>query len=314
VKGLRLRALAGALASFASFACAMTVASVARAQVANNQTDGRDYEALAYLPKDTLVALGYFREASTSDTQSYSQSQGIFRASYILKFGNLAVVPFDALVPVVDATVYAPVPMMPGLTATLHTSGVGDVTYLPTIGYIIPENDTTHTVVAATAYVTAPTGSYDSSRLVNIGDNRWRVQPQIAVSQRFLKALTLDLIGSLAFYTNNTEFPTGTATVTMKQDPTFGFEAHVFGDLSPTFSLGASYYLAAVGQRSIEAPGLPLTTIDPKQTTQTLRFTFGIRVEKNTGVYLQYNQDIEASDGASIGRFIGARITHAVFL
>jgi hypothetical protein len=37
-------------------------------------------------------------------------------------------------------------------------------------------------------------------------------------------------------------------------------------------------------------------------------------VEKNTGVYLQYNQDIEASDGASIGRFIGARITHAVFL
>src|SRR6202012_5449211 len=115
-----------------------------RAQVANNQTDGRDYEALAYLPKDTLVALGYFREQSTSDNTSFSQSLGIFRASYVLKYGDLAIVPFDALLPVVDATVYAPVPTSPGLTTVLHTSGVGDPTYLPTIGYIIPENEDTH--------------------------------------------------------------------------------------------------------------------------------------------------------------------------
>jgi hypothetical protein len=39
---------------------------------------------------------------STSDTQSYSQSQGVFRSTYVLKFGNLAFVPFDMLLPVVD--------------------------------------------------------------------------------------------------------------------------------------------------------------------------------------------------------------------
>ncbi|MGO9838024.1 MAG: hypothetical protein ACLP1X_27900 [Polyangiaceae bacterium] len=83
---------------------------------------------------------------------------------------------------------------------------------------------------------------YDASRLVNIGDNRWRVQLQVAVGQRFLKALTLDLIGNV-------------------------------GDISPTFYLGASYHVAAVGQRNLVAPG-----------------------------------------GASITRFIGARISHAVFL
>jgi hypothetical protein len=307
-----MRLFAGAVLSFAAVTSAV---SSAHAQVANNQTDGRDYEALAYLPKDTLVALGYFREQSTSDVTSFSQSLGIFRASYILKYGNLAVVPFDALVPIVDATVYAPVPMMPGLTTTLHTSGVGDPTYLPTIGYIIPEDDGAHTVIAATAYITAPLGNYDSSRLVNIGDNRWRIQPQIDVSQRFLKALTVDLIGNVALYTDNSKFGTGTAAgvVTMKQDPTLGMEAHVFGDLSPTFTLGASYYLAAVGQRSISTAQIPQTPIDPKQTTQTLRFTFGIHLEKNTGLYLQYDQDIEASNGAPIERFIGARITHAMF-
>ena len=46
----------------------------------------------------------------------------------------------------------------------------------------------------ATLYVTAPTGTYDATRPVNIGDNRWRVQPQLAVGQRFLKALTVDLV------------------------------------------------------------------------------------------------------------------------
>jgi hypothetical protein len=292
----------------------LSFAPAADAQVANSQTDGRDYEALAYLPKDTMVALGYFREASTSDApQSFSQSEGIFRASYVLKYGNLAIVPFDALLPVVDATVYVPVPMSPGLTTTLHTSGIGDATYLPTIGYVIPENDTTHTVLAATVYVSAPTGSYDPSRFVNIGDNRWRVQPQVGVSQRFLKSLTFDLVGSLAFYTSNTKSPFPGGYVTMTQNQTFGLEAHLTADLSPDFYLGTSYYLAAVGQRNVEATGLALRQADPEQTVQTLRFTFGIRAEKATLLLLQYSQDIEASGGASIGRFIGARLSHALF-
>src|SRR5262249_47719221 len=135
----------------ALFVGLMSLASTAHAQVANSQSDGRDYDALAYLPNNTLVALTYFREASTSDKASYSQAQGIFRASYIMKFGNLSIVPFDALLPIVDVTVTAPYsPMMlPGLTTTLHTSGAGDFTYFPTIGYTIQENPETqtHTVV-----------------------------------------------------------------------------------------------------------------------------------------------------------------------
>jgi hypothetical protein len=297
---------------------ALLLSSIANAQVANSQTDGRDYEALAYLPKDTLVALTYFREVSTSAEQSFSQSEGIFRASYILKYGDLSIVPFDALLPVVDATVYVPVPMQG--TATLHTSGVGDLTYLPTIGYTIHENDETHThtVLAGTLYVSGPTGSYDASNPVNIGDHRWRIQPQIGVSQRFMKAITFDLVGSLAFYTANTEFFTPEGYVTMHQNQTFGLEAHLTADLSPDMYLGASYYVAAVGQRNVESlqstPPLALSEYLPEQTTQTLRFTFGIRAEKATLLLLQYNQDIEETGGATIGRFIGARLSHAIFL
>jgi hypothetical protein len=291
-------------------------ASSVHAQTANSQSDARDYDALAYLPKDTLVALTYFREVSSSDKESLSQTQGIFRASYVLKYGNLAIVPFDAILPVVDVAVYAPYsPMMlPGLTTTLHTSGVGDLTYLPTIGYVIPENETTHTVVAATAYVTGPSGTYDASRLVNIGDNRWRIQPQIGVSQRFLKVATFDLIGNLAFYTKNPAYPTTQGFVTMTQNQTFGLEAHAAVDLSPDFYVSASYYLAAIGEVDVQAPpALPLSLYTPSATVQSVRFSFGIRAEKATLLLLQYNQDVEATGKATISRFIGARLSHAIF-
>ena len=214
----------------------------------------------------------------------------------------------------VDVAVYAPVPMQPGLTTTLHTSGVGDLTYLPTIGYVIPENEATHTVIAATAYVTGPSGSYDASRLVNIGDNRWRIQPQIGISQRFLKVATVDLIGNLAFYTKNSAFPTPQGFVSMTQNQTFGLEAHAAVDLSPDFYLSASYYLAAIGETDVQSPpALPLSTYQPAATVQSVRFSFGIRAEKATLLLLQYNQDVSASGDATISRFIGARLSHAIF-
>jgi hypothetical protein len=298
----------------------LSVASSANAQTANTQTDGRDYEVLAYLPKDTLAAIAYFREVSTTSLPlSYSQSLGVLRASYVLKFGNLAIVPFDATLPIVDLTVTAPypAPMLPGLTTTIHTSGLGDATYLPTIGYIIPEDETTHTVIAATANITAPTGQYSSSEQVNLGDNRWRIQPNLAVSQRFLKRMTVDLVGDLAFYTANNSFfvssMAGMGDVKLTQNQTFGLEAHVTADVAPDLYVGLSYYLNAIGERDVTVAGATAPAI-PSWTVQSVRFTFGIRAEKSTLLLLQYNQDIMESGGAPITRFIGARLSHAVFL
>jgi hypothetical protein len=48
-----------------------------------------------------------------------------------------------------------------------------------------------------------------------------------------------------------------------------------------------------------------------QQTVQTLRFTYGWRVEKETLVLFQFNQDIAASGtDATISRFLGARVSH----
>jgi len=284
----------------------LSIPSVAHAQTANTQADARDYEVLNYLPNNTLALIGYGRHVSTSDSSSFSQDVGVLRASYILKFGNVAVVPFDATLPIVDVTVYVP-------NTVLHTSGVGDVTYQPTVAYLATEDaeSHTHTHIALTGYITAPTGSYDSSNPVNIGDHRWRIQPQLAVGQRFLKALTLEASAGAVLYTNNTASFSPMGPFTEKQDVSIDAEAHFAADLSPTFFAAASYYVVASGAlNSVPAGPSP---IRPEQTIQTLRFTYGIHIEKQSLLLIQYNQDIEESGGASIGRFIGVRFSHVLF-
>ena len=288
----------------------LSLTTLAQAQTANTQADARDYEALALVPNNTVAAIAYGRHVSSSDKQSYSQDLGILRAVYVMKFGRLAIVPVDLVLPIVDATIYVPT-MTPGVVNTLHASGVADMTWQPTIGYSIPENETTHTYFAGTLYVTPPTGSYSAYRPVNFGDNRWRTQPMVAVGQRFLKRVTAELDTSVAFYTSNPAFSNGKETFVLKQNPSIGFEAHVGVDITPTFFLLGSYYVQAAGQRTLTLE--PATVLlESEQTTQTMRFSFGIHIEKNSTLLLQYNQDIAVSADTRWPTYSLARVDFAL--
>jgi hypothetical protein len=48
------------------------------------------------------------------------------------------------------------------------------------------------------------------------------VQPEVIVGQRFLKALTVDLVGALVVNTDNSSLSAPGAM--LKQNPTYGFE------------------------------------------------------------------------------------------
>jgi|GEM_PF-1875289 len=287
--------------------CTAVLALAALAPSARAETDGRDGEVLAYVPNNTVAALGYYRHITTSDREplNIAQNLAFFRAVYVMKFGNVAFVPLDVLLPVSDVSVFTK-------TAVLNTSGVGDFVYLPTIAYIHPEGEN-HTYVLFNPNFTMPTGNYSSDTPLNIGGNRWVVKPQIGIGQRFLRAFTAEAVGNASFFTDNSEFgvPTATGIVKSKltQDPTLGGEIHLNGDLAKTFYLGVSYYVTANGKQKLESLN---TTLD-QPTVQALRFSWGIRVEKNTLLLLQYNQDIAANHEGSISRWFGARISHSFF-
>jgi hypothetical protein len=95
-------------------------------------------------------------------------------------------------------------------------------------------------VIGASVQVTAPSGQYDASRAINLGNNRWSIKPDIGFSKAF-GPLTLDVTTSATFYTDNDNYFGGK---TLEQAPIYAAQAHVsydFGD-AVWASVGTTYY------------------------------------------------------------------------
>jgi hypothetical protein len=95
-------------------------------------------------------------------------------------------------------------------------------------------------IVGASLQVTAPLGQYDSSKLLNIGTNRWSFKPELGVSKAW-GPLILELIPAITFFTNNDDFLGGK---TLQQDPIYSVQGHLIYELSPAFwaAFDATYY------------------------------------------------------------------------
>ena len=106
-------------------------------------------------------------------------------------------------------------------------------------------------IIGASLQVTAPLGQYDSSKLLNVGTNRWSVKPELGVSKAW-GPLTLELIPGITFFTNNNNFFGGK---TLEQDPIYSLQGHLIYEFSPAFwaAFNSTYY---VGGR---------TTVDGEQ-------------------------------------------------
>jgi len=81
-------------------------------------------------------------------------------------------------------------------------------------------------LVGASVQVSAPLGQYDSSKLVNLGANRWFIKPDMGISKSW-GPVTLELSAGVTFYTNNNDYNGGK---TLEQDPVFSTQAHITYD------------------------------------------------------------------------------------
>jgi hypothetical protein len=77
-------------------------------------------------------------------------------------------------------------------------------------------------IVGASLQVSAPTGQYDDTRVVNIGMNRWFFKPEIGVSKT-LGAWTFEGAAAVTLFTDNTDFYGGN---TRAQDPLYSAQGH----------------------------------------------------------------------------------------
>lgn len=91
------------------------------------------------------------------------------------------------------------------------------------------KSEKNNTVIGAALAVSMPTGQYNSERLINLGDNRWVIRPQLGVTHSRGK-WTGELSGSVFFYADNNHFWRETQ---LETDPLFAAQAHLIYTFRP---------------------------------------------------------------------------------
>ena len=88
------------------------------------------------------------------------------------------------------------------------------------------ENYTPVTVLGLSLAVTAPTGSYNSNKLLNLGSDRWSFKPEFALSHPFgaEHKWQVDAYANAEFFTDNTTYH---GHEVLRQRPLPGFEGHL---------------------------------------------------------------------------------------
>jgi outer membrane putative beta-barrel porin/alpha-amylase len=147
------------------------------------------------------------------------------------------------------------------------------------------------TLVGVSLLVSAPTGQYDPTRLINLGTNRWEFKPELGVSKRRGKWI-LDGYGGVWFYTTNPEFFSHNnyfpGINTLSQKPIGATEMHFSYDVKPRYwvSFDANYWYGGhVSLNGIERPNSVLSN-------SRMGVTGSIPVTKHGSVKVSYSDGL----------------------
>ena len=152
-----------------------------------------------------------------ASTLSYARTFGLFKRS------ATATLIFPFVVGDLEGLYY-------GEPASAHRAGAGDLTLrLAANLYGAPAMSPQEfaefrpkTMIGASLFVRMPTGQYDTTRLINIGTNRWGFKPEVGMVQVFGK-WAIDAYLGAWFFTDNTNF----VGLTRQQDPILSSQFHV---------------------------------------------------------------------------------------
>jgi Putative MetA-pathway of phenol degradation len=279
------------------------------------------------------VAVCLFRLATAQDLAPRSyiitpiHSNAVI-LTYSLFDGNLD---FQGAVPIADATARANVPILAiyhsfnmfGRTANVtaglsygeghfqgtvldtqtnvYRSGLLDSVYRVSTNLIggpamaAPEFRKWHqkNILGVSLRVIAPTGQYDSTKLINLGNNRWGFKPEVGYSRRNGHWI-LDTYFGTWFYTKNPKFFSENqyypGVQSQTQAPVGAFEGHVSYDVRPRFwvSFDANFWFG--GETSLNGVANP----DTELRSSRLGGTASVPISKHQSIKVSY------SDGAYI--------------
>jgi hypothetical protein len=97
-----------------------------------------------------------------------------------------------------------------------------------------------HPIIGASLKVIAPTGDYDSDRLINVGANRWATRLQMGAIIPLKPSWLFEAAAGIWFYGDDDEYLPGAR----EQNPIYALEAHLIKRFRPGFwaSLDLNYF------------------------------------------------------------------------
>lgn len=104
------------------------------------------------------------------------------------------------------------------------------------------------TIVGGSLQVTAPLGSYDPARIVNVGTNRWTLKPELGVS-RALGKWVLEGALAVSLFTDNHDYQVNR---TRTQEPLYSAQAHLVYNFRPGMWAAVNYTFYAGGRSSVD--------------------------------------------------------------
>ena len=149
-------------------------------------------------------------------------------------------------------------------------------------------------IIGASVQVSAPLGQYDEEKLVNLGNNRWYVKPDLGISKAW-GAFTLELSTGVTFFTDNDEYFGGKY---LKQDPvsttqlhaTYDFGKGIWAALSATYDYGGRTTVSGVES-------------DDLQNNMRLGATLAMSVNRNNSLKLAASTGVFTSRGTDYDLF-----------
>jgi len=144
------------------------------------------------------------------------------------------------------------------------------------------------TTLGASLIVSAPLGEYDSTKLVNLGTNRWACKPELGLSQP-AGNWTFELYAGVWLFEANDNFFGGQVR---RQDPLASYQAHIVYEVRPRLWAAADFTYYAGGETTVN--GNPqndrqgntrggLTLSFPIKQDQSLKLTWARGVSTRVG-------------------------------
>jgi len=143
-------------------------------------------------------------------------------------------------------------------------------------------------IIGGSVQVSAPLGQYDHDKLVNLGNNRWFVKPDIGISKAW-GAFTLELSAGVIFFSNNDDYFGGKK---LEQDPVLSSQVHA------TYNVGRGVWAALSGNNDYGGR----TTVDGVRSDDLVNnsrvgATLALPVNRNNSIKLYASSSVHTTSG-----------------